>query len=231
MFTRISFIISFIVIFFVHLSLLANYQVKNDPIVVAPKPSVIPIALRKITIKQTPQKKVEKKIVKKVTKPKKKKFKKIVKKSLNKILKQPKKKIVKKEPKKKIKKEQVKLVQTTTQKIKPRKIKKPVISQVVKNTIQNEYLLKIKAHIEKHKKYPKRAKRLKQQGKVMLSFTVLENGAIQDAKIIGKSPYKRLNTAALKILHTINQFDPIPKELNKNSWQLNVPINYSIINI
>ncbi len=229
MFNRFTLILSFLVILFIHLTLLANYKVKQEKLVVAAKPTVVPIALKKVTIKQKEIKKVEKKkVVKKVVKPKKiKKVKKIVKKAVRKIVKKQK-KVVKK---KIVKKEQVKLKQTITKKVTPKKVKKVVISDAKLKSIQNEYLQKVKEHIEKYKKYPKRAKRLKQEGKVFISFTIAKNGKIQDIQLVGKCPYKRLNKAALNILETIAQFEPIPKELNKSSWQLNVPIVYSIINI
>ena len=84
--------------------------------------------------------------------------------------------------------------------------------------------------IEKYKKYPKRAKRLKQQGRVVISFEVMKNGQIRNITVKSKSPYKRLNEAAKNILKNIKSFDPIPKQLNRQTWAIEVPLSYLIQN-
>ena len=82
--------------------------------------------------------------------------------------------------------------------------------------------------IEKNKIYPQSAKRLNQMGKVHVCFVISKDGQIKDVKVVKDSNYKRLNEAALEILAKINRFEPIPEKLNKNSWEITVPIVYQI---
>ena len=243
MFNRITLAFSFFIIVLLHYSFLNAVPLKNEVISQISNPKVFKIALKKVKITQKEIKKVlpsskPKEIVKNTQKVKP-KIKKIVKKAKRKIQKTVKKtipkrvikkKIVKKEIKKVQKKEQVKLVQTMTKKIIQKE--KPLTDNAnpLKNVIKNEYLSKIKSHIEKYKKYPRRAKRLNQQGKVVVSFKIEKNGQIKDIEIKSRCPFKKLNIAAINILKEIAQFDPIPNELNKNSWDIEVPISYSIIN-
>ncbi|XOB62711.1 energy transducer TonB [Campylobacterota bacterium DY0563] len=107
---------------------------------------------------------------------------------------------------------------------KPKKIEKK------KDFIENEYLSKLRALIEKNKSYPKRAKRLKQEGKVLISFEILKDGTIKKINLKDPSRFKRLNNAALDLLKKINRFQPIPKELEKSSWIIDIPISYNIYN-
>ena len=94
--------------------------------------------------------------------------------------------------------------------------------------LENEYLSKLRYIIEKNKIYPQSAKRLNQMGKVHVNFIISKDGQIIDVKIVKDSNYQRLNDAALEILAKINKFEPIPEKLNKNSWEITVPIVYQI---
>ena len=229
MYTKLSLILSFIIIVSGHAILLNTQQVKKPTKVVSMPSMSQPISIKKVTIKQKEIKKQEQK-VEKVQPKKRVEPKKIVKKAKKKVLKKTKEKIVKKvikEPKKIVKKEQKKLAPTVTKKITPKKTTN-IVSLKQKNRLKNAYLLKLREKIEAYKTYPKRAKRLKQQGQVVVSFEILEDGKITNANIINGSKFKRLNHAAIKLIEKIVRFDPIPKELNKNRWNIEIPINYSI---
>ena len=92
----------------------------------------------------------------------------------------------------------------------------------------NPYLSKIRFHIEKNKVYPKVAKRLKQTGKVHVKFVISKNGEIKHYKVHKNSPFENLDKAALEILEKIAKFEPIPEKLDKDSWEITVPIVYQI---
>ena len=94
--------------------------------------------------------------------------------------------------------------------------------------LENEYLSKLRRLIEENKTYPRAAKRLNQMGKVHISFVISKDGQVRNAKIVRDSSYERLNDAALEILSKIEKFEPIPEKLNKNSWEITVPIIYEI---
>ncbi|WP_024954709.1 energy transducer TonB [Sulfurospirillum arcachonense] len=240
MFTKIILLLSFIFILFGHFALFTLFKFEDKKTVVAQKNTATSISVRKVSLQKKVHKKIEpkkeiKKEVKKVVKTK--KVKKIVKKAKRKVPK----KIVKKTKKipikrvekvqKVIKKITPKLTPTVTRKITPIVKKRLVVSNATKNMIENEYLLRLRHLIEKNKIYPKRAKRLKQQGEVVVSFEILKDGSIKRVNIKNRSSFKRLNMAAVKLLKKINKFDSIPNELEKNRWAIEIPIKYSIVNI
>ena len=94
--------------------------------------------------------------------------------------------------------------------------------------IEALYLSQLRAKIEKNKVYPNSAKRLNQKGKVYVTFTLSKDGQITNIKISKSSDFDKLDEAALKILADIKAIEPIPKELNKNTWEITVPIVYQI---
>lgn len=94
--------------------------------------------------------------------------------------------------------------------------------------IEAEYLSKIRNSIEKNKTYPKTAKRLNQTGKVYITFTITKDGEIKTCRIHKSSSFESLDEASLEIFTKISKFDSIPKELNKNDWEITVPIVYQI---
>jgi periplasmic protein TonB len=94
--------------------------------------------------------------------------------------------------------------------------------------IEAAYLSLIRSAIEKNKTYPKVAKRLNQTGKVYVTFLVTKDGAIKNCRINKSSNFESLDEASMEILMKIVSFEAIPKELNKDSWEITVPIVYQI---
>lgn len=133
-----------------------------------------------------------------------------------------------------VKKEEVKEIAKEVQKVEPIQTVSNIPTKTVdedpnlKNVLEDEYLAKIKETIEKNKMYPKTAKRLNQMGKVHICFEISKNGKIKNARIVKNSEFERLNEAAIEILTKIDSFEPIPEKLDKNSWEITVPIIYQI---
>ncbi|MAD42446.1 MAG: hypothetical protein CL623_08655 [Arcobacter sp.] len=241
-----SLLIIFTLIITVHIVVFANLEI-NEKVVVAQansKPNVSKIKLKNIVIKK-PEPKPQP-VVKEVIKAPVEIIKPLVKTKSKNIIKhkKKKKKVVKKQRQKKT--EIIKKVEKPIEKVeiikKVEVAKTPVLEQESKKNIQkkvlldssqikaleNDYLSKLRYLIERNKIYPKSAKRLRQMGKVHISFIITKDGYIKNAKILRNSKYKRLNKAAIAILSNINKFEPIPKKLNKNSWEITVPIVYEI---
>lgn len=231
-----SLLIIFMLITTVHIVLFAQLKVEEKVASIQnkPTPNISKINLKNVVIKKPepkPEPVVEKVVEtpveikplpktksKNIIKHKKKKKKKIVKK-----VEKPTKKI---ETPKKVEIAETPVLEQSSQK----SIQKKVVLDSSKiKALENEYLAKLRHLIEKNKIYPKSAKRLRQMGKVHISFVITKDGHIKDAKILRNSKYKRLNKAAIAILSNINKFEPIPKKLNRNSWEITVPIVYEII--
>ena len=235
-----SLLIIFTLIISAHLLLFANLDLEEKVVVAQNKPAV---NISKINLKNVVIKKPEPK-VEPVVEP-------IVEKIIEKPLPETKSKnIVKQEKKKEKKIKEVKKVEKKvlkevekTQEVKVEQKAEPQVQELAskevlkqKDTIdpsqiealENEYLSKLRYLIEKNKIYPQSAKRLNQMGKVHVCFVISKDGQIKDVKVVKDSNYKRLNEAALEILAKINRFEPIPEKLNKNSWEITVPIVYLI---
>ncbi len=90
------------------------------------------------------------------------------------------------------------------------------------------YLYELKLMLEQRKIYPGQARMMGQTGKVIVRFVVHKDGSIDQAEIVEPSPFSKLNEAALKLIQNVKQFKPIPTELGKEQWTLNVPIHYSL---
>ena len=235
-----SLLIIFTLIISAHLLLFANLDLEEKVVVAQNKPAanISKINLKNIVIKK-PEPKIEP-----VMEP-------IVEKIIEKPLPETKSKnIVKQEKKKEKKIKEVKKVEKKvlekvekTQEVKVEQKTEPIVQEMAskevikqENTIdpsqiealEDEYLSKLRYLIEKNKIYPQSAKRLNQMGKVHVCFVISKDGQIKDVKVVKDSNYKRLNEAALEILAKINRFEPIPEKLNKNSWEITVPIVYQI---
>jgi periplasmic protein TonB len=232
-----SLLITFTLIISAHLLLFANLELEEKVVVAQnkPAPNISKINLKNVVIKKPEP------VSEPVVKP-------IVEKIIEKPLLQTKSKNIVKQEKKKekrVKKKILEKIQKTekTEKIKIEQKAEPQIQEIVskqvikqKDTIdpsqlqalENEYLSKLRYIIEKNKIYPNSAKRLNQMGKVHVNFIISKDGQIKNIKIVKNSNYQKLNDAAFEILAKINKFEPIPKELNKNSWEITVPIVYQI---
>ncbi|WP_419763738.1 MAG: energy transducer TonB [Arcobacter sp.] len=216
----------FIIVICTHIYLFAQLHIEEKKNIVAPKTtnSNMQIKLNNVILKKQKIKKVEVKKKKKLIRKKlaKTRSKNIIKHTHKKRFT---KKVLKKEAPKRTFKE--KIVKQKIQQKTKQKTKNVDLSKI--EAIENAYLLKLKKRIEKNKVYPSSAKRLNQTGKVYLNFTISKNGAIKNIIINEKSKYRRLNKAAVEIINKIKQFEPIPEELHKNSWNITVPILYQII--
>ncbi|WP_198305324.1 energy transducer TonB [Arcobacter vandammei] len=110
--------------------------------------------------------------------------------------------------------------------------KRNISSEQAKN-LRDAYLARVKAKVEKHKVYPKAAKRLHQTGTVEVNFDVHKKGNVKNVRIAKHSKFEKLDEATMELLISIATFEPIPDELddelkNKEVWNITIPIVYQI---
>jgi TonB family protein len=72
-------------------------------------------------------------------------------------------------------------------------------------------------------KYPDRARRMGWEGKVLLSFVVLENGSIQNVKIINSSGFRILDDSARDVIEKTTFTQKIPY-----SRPVHLPVEYKL---
>ena len=228
-----SLLIILMLIISAHLLLFANLVVEEKIVVVENKPSIniSKINLQNVVIKK-PEPKPEPIVEKVIEKPLEiiKPLPKTKSENIIKHEEKKQKKVIQEKPLQKV--EEVKTLEPMKPQIQEQSSQENIQKEVVDlnkiEALENEYLSKLRYLIEKNKIYPNSAKRLNQMGKVHLYFVISKDGQIRNAKIVKDSSFKRLDEAALEILSKINKFEPIPEKLNKNSWEITVPIIYEI---
>ena len=97
------------------------------------------------------------------------------------------------------------------------------------NTVLAEYIKKVRDTINKHKIYPKIAKRLKHQGRLKVEIRINKNGFIISRKYIKKTHSTILNHATDKIFSNIKTFGKVPKEIRALPLEVIIPISYELI--
>lgn len=95
-------------------------------------------------------------------------------------------------------------------------------------TLEELYIAELTALIHRRKSYPLMAKKLNQQGRVKVFFTIGKNGQVIEARVVESSPYQHLNRSAAKLIEEINELKPLPAEINKSTLSFVVPINYRL---
>lgn len=94
--------------------------------------------------------------------------------------------------------------------------------------IEATYKRDLLAAIERHKRYPLRARKKGYQGEVLVLFTVLRNGTISGIEIAGASRWAVLDRAAAGAVRKLGRFKPIPPRLGRDHWRFQVPIRFAM---
>mgnify|MGYP001220194172 CR=1 FL=1 len=91
------------------------------------------------------------------------------------------------------------------------------------------YLGQIAAWIDANKTYPTAAKKAKEQGVVLIGFSIDRNGNLLASSVKHSSGHVHLDQAALTTLARAAPFPPIPQFIEKDTLSIAVPIDYSLI--
>jgi protein TonB len=91
------------------------------------------------------------------------------------------------------------------------------------------YISHIRDTLEKNKIYPTIARKLKQQGTVVVQFTIGSQGIVKKYNIKKTSSFPILNTASLKSIKAIKAFSPFPKDMKKSDIVVQIPLSYKLI--
>lgn len=132
---------------------------------------------------------------------------------VQKVIPKPIVKEVKKKPKPKAKKK----TRKKTVKKKQRKQKASSRGSNISPAQKNEFLANIRAKINKHKSYPRIAKKRGMQGTVKVEFTILSNGNVGNISVSGPKVFHRSARNAVKNAFPVNvKSAPItlPKSIN-----------------
>jgi TonB family C-terminal domain len=93
---------------------------------------------------------------------------------------------------------------------------------------EDRYIFELKKLLERKKLYPQMARRLGQTGKVTVRFVINKDGTLSTNEVIAPSQYDVLNRAAADLVKSIDGIKPFPEEIKKVSWEITVPIEYTL---
>lgn len=94
--------------------------------------------------------------------------------------------------------------------------------------VRDRYLRELVARIQQEKYYPSRARRRRQEGRVVVAFVIGRSGELSGLRISRSSGHDGLDRAAIKTLERISPLRALPPELGIGSWELAVPIDYRL---
>ncbi|VAX06696.1 hypothetical protein MNBD_GAMMA26-452 [hydrothermal vent metagenome] len=94
--------------------------------------------------------------------------------------------------------------------------------------IESSYTSDLLKAIERHRRYPLRARRRGDEGEVLVNFTIMEDGEITSIQIASSSSSSSLDQAASRALEKLKQFRPIPHQLQRASWDFRIPVRFAL---
>ncbi|PHS69330.1 MAG: hypothetical protein COB23_06860 [Methylophaga sp.] len=97
----------------------------------------------------------------------------------------------------------------------------------IKGTTTN-YMALLQSWLEKHKKYPRRARRRGHEGVVLLYFKMDRQGNVLSYTIKQSSGYSQLDDEVEAMIKRAQPLPPFPKEMGKEVLELIVPVQFQI---
>ncbi|MBK1697773.1 energy transducer TonB [Rhodovibrio salinarum] len=91
-----------------------------------------------------------------------------------------------------------------------------------------DYLARLKAWLERHKRYPRRARMRRMNGTVTLQFEMTRNGQVVSFKIVKSSGHEMLDEATREMIRRAEPLPPFPDDLDRDRMQLTVPVRFAI---
>jgi len=91
-----------------------------------------------------------------------------------------------------------------------------------------EYLAMLKARIEAEKHYPSFARKLLQEGTVVINITIGTDGGLIASELVRSSGYSTLDKAALKAVRKATPFPP-PSSYGLGRMSIDVPLVFKLI--
>lgn len=93
---------------------------------------------------------------------------------------------------------------------------------------QADYFAEVQDWLERHKRYPRRAKLRQLQGVAVLRFVVMRDGSISKFAVEESSGHSQLDAEVLKLVVRAQPLPSIPKSMSSAEIELFVPIEFSL---
>ena len=92
----------------------------------------------------------------------------------------------------------------------------------------DDYLAALQRWIQRYKKYPDNSLKKKEEGQVMVGFTLARDGTVLDAWIEHSSGIPALDEATLAMMHRASPVPPVPDRYKGENLSLSMPIDYHL---
>ncbi len=92
----------------------------------------------------------------------------------------------------------------------------------------SDYGSRLAAWLNKHKRYPRRAQELGQQGTVKIRFTIDATGKVLSSHLLQSSGSMLLDREVRALVYRASPMPPIPKNLARTKLTVTVPIRFSL---
>jgi protein TonB len=87
---------------------------------------------------------------------------------------------------------------------------------------------RLRRWLARFKKYPPDARKLKQEGTVVVAFVIARDGVLLDAQIERSSGFPLIDEAALAMLRDASPVPPVPPGYPGDRLSIAMPVRYSI---
>ena len=93
-----------------------------------------------------------------------------------------------------------------------------------------QYVRRLTAWLERNKRYPTKSRRRREEGTVLLNFTIDREGRLIDYQLIQKAPYPTLNASVEQMIKRASPLPPPPSTMQAEAQTISftVPINFSL---
>lgn len=92
-----------------------------------------------------------------------------------------------------------------------------------------DYLARLRAWLEKHKRYPRRARLRRQEGTAMLSFVVDREGRVVEYSIRESSGHRILDEEVVAMIERAQPLPGFPDDLQRPRLELVVPVQFFLM--
>jgi protein TonB len=92
----------------------------------------------------------------------------------------------------------------------------------------DDYLDRLRRWLNGYKQYPDAAQQRKEEGELVVSFTILHDGTVVDPRIERSSGFPLLDEAALKMLRDASPVPPLPATYRAERVGIDLPVDFSI---
>jgi len=96
------------------------------------------------------------------------------------------------------------------------------------DTLRDQYLQQVRARIEKNQRYPLAARKLGQEGRVLVRFVAAADGGLEEMELGESCGIRSLDEAALAAVRAAAPFPATPKEVFPDSAAMQIAVAFAL---